>query len=155
MRLSRFAVLLAMAALLGAALSSRAPAQQATPAPAPTAPQEVAPQGSPPVIPSPQPAADDPKIHKLAVAQFLDWQAGTVNRAMYSDNINAELTDEALDHGSQGLARLGGLQQVLFRGISKTVGANIYVYRMTCEHGVVDMAFALGPDGKIQLIFFE
>ena len=145
MRLSRFAVLLAFAAILAALPLYRAAAQQATPAP----------QGSPPVIPSPQPTTEDPKIRKLAVAQFLDWQAGTVNRAMYSDTVNAQLTDETIDHGSQGLARLGGLQQVAFRGISKASGVDIYVYRMTCEHGVVDMDFALTADGKIELIFFE
>jgi hypothetical protein len=32
---------------------------------------------------------------------------------------------------------------------------DVYVYKMNCQNGSVNMDFALAPDGKIALIFFE
>jgi len=40
-------------------------------------------------------------------------------------------------------------------GTARAKGLDIFVYKMTCEHGSVNMDFALQPDGKIALIFFE
>jgi hypothetical protein len=114
-----------------------------------------APQASPPPIASPKPAPEDPKVHKLAVQQFLAWQQGQIDRSLYGDQVNAELTDEVLDNGTRTLANMGALQSAAFLGISHTKGTDIYVYKMTCEHGSVDMDFSLAPDGKISLIFFE
>lgn len=109
---------------------------------------------APPPLPSPKPAPDDPKIHKLAVQQFLAWQGGTVDRSRYSDDVNAQLSDELLDASEKAVAALGALQSTTFRGISEAKGIKVYVYTMTCEHGTIDMKFALQPDGKIALIFF-
>lgn len=109
-----------------------------------------------PPLPSPSPTADDPKIHKLAVQQFLAWQSGTVNRDLYSDTVNADMSDEVMDKGTKTLANLGGLQQAVFRGISHAKGGvNFFIYKMQCQHGTIQMDFALDPDGKIGLIFFE
>lgn len=138
----------AIAVLVTAVPAARALSQEATPAASP------APAESPPPLPSPRPAPDDPKIHKLAVQQFLAWQQGTVDRTVYSDDVNAQLNDQTLDTAEKSLAGLGGLQTAMFRGISKAKNVNVYVYHMTCEHGAVDMDFALQPDGKIALIFF-
>lgn len=121
---------------------------QSVPAPSP------APTDAPPPVPEPKPAPDDPKIHKLAVQQFLAWQAGTVDRSRYSDDVNAQLNDELLDASEKAVAGLGALQSTTFRGISDAKGVKIYVYTMVCEHGSIDMKFALQPDGKIALIFF-
>lgn len=121
---------------------------QSVPAPSP------APTDAPPPVPEPKPAPDDPKMHKLAVQQFLAWQAGTVDRSRYSDDVNAQLNDELLDASEKAVAGLGALQSTTFRGISDAKGVKIYVYRMVCEHGSIDMKFALQPDGKIALIFF-
>jgi hypothetical protein len=111
-------------------------------------------ENSPPPIPSPKPAPDDPKMHKLAVRQFLAFQGGTVERARYSNDVNAQLNDELLTASERALAALGALQTVNFRGISHTKNVNVYVYRMTCEHGSIDMEFALQPDGKIAVLLF-
>lgn len=122
-------------------------AQQAQDSPAPVA-------GNPPV-PSPKPTAEDPKIHKLAVQQFLAWQSGAVDRSLYSDRVNADMTDELMDKGTKTLANLGALQSAQFQGIAAAKGVNFYVYKMTCSNGTIQMDFALDPDGKIGLIFFE
>jgi hypothetical protein len=120
-----------------------------------TAPPSPAGEATNPPIPSPKPAAEDPRVRKLAVAQFLAWQTGNVDRSLYGDRVNAELTDDLLDRGTKTLANLGGLQKATFEGISAAKGANLYVYRMTCENGTIDMDFALSPEGKITLIFFQ
>lgn len=138
-----FFALAASAALMPATLRA-----QSVPAPSP------APTDAPPPVPSPKPAPDDPKIHKLAVQQFLAWQNGTVDRARYSDDVNAQLNDDLLDASEKAVAALGALQTTTFRGISEAKGVKIYVYRMLCEHGSIDMQFALQPDGRIALIFF-
>ena len=126
----------------------------ASPSPLPL--QSVAPpvDNAPPPIPSPKPAPDDPKIHKLAVQQFLAWQSGTVDRNRYSDDVNAQLNDDLLDASEKAVAALGALQTTTFDGISTVKTVKIYVYTMTCQHGSIDMKFALQPDGKIALIFF-
>lgn len=147
MRLTRFAFVLAIVAVVGSFLAGGVRAQQPDATPGPVATN--------PPLPSPKPTAEDPKIHKLAVQQFLAWQSGTVNRDLYSDRVNADMTDEVMDKGTKTLANLGGLQQVQFRGISAAKGASFYVYKMVCENGAIQMDFAMDPDGKIALIFFE
>jgi hypothetical protein len=148
MRLKRPALLVALLAGIIALGAGQLRAQE-TGSPAPAA----APTN--PAIPSPKPAPDDPKIHKFAVQQFLAWQEGAVDRSFYSDDVNNELTDEVLDNATKSLARLGALQQVTFRGISKAHDTTFYVYKMSCERGAIDMDFSLDPQGKVALIFFE
>jgi hypothetical protein len=147
MRLKRSAILLALVAAIAVFGGGRLYAQEAQPSPAA--------EPSRPPVPSPKPAPDDPKIHKFAVQQFLAWQQGQVDRSFYSDDVNNELTDEVLDNATKTLAHLGGLQQVTFRGLSKAHDVTFYVYKMTCERGSVDMDFALDPQGKVAIIFFE
>jgi hypothetical protein len=110
---------------------------------------------APPPIPAPKPGPDDPHRHKLAVQQFLAWQQGQVDRTLYGDEVNAELTDQVLDQATRTLANMGGLQSVDYLGTSRAKGLSIFVYKMNCERGSVNMDFALDPSGKIALIFFE
>ncbi len=128
---------------------------QASPSPAASAEVSAPPaDNSPPPLPSPKPAPEDPKIRKLAVQQFVAWQGGTVDRTRYSDDVNAQLSDDVLTASEKALAALGALQSATFRGVSLAKGIRVYVYTMTCEHGSIDMKFALQPDGKIALVFF-
>lgn len=149
MRSIRFAAALSAALVIGGLGALHAGAQEA---PAGTPPPGV---GAPPALSKPQPGPDDPARHKLAVQQFLAWQQGDVDRSLYADEVNAQLSDEALDQGERSLANMGALQSAAFVGTSHTHGTDVYVYKMTCEHGSVNMDFALTPDGKIALIFFE
>ncbi len=147
----------AFALVLGAAavvfIQTGAPAQQtgATAAPSPSAPAA----DTAPPIPSPQPAADDPRVHKIAVQQFLAWQQGQINRSLYGEQINQEITDDVVSRGSATLANMGALQSVAFRGISHSKQGDLYVYHMTCDRGAIDMDLGLDPKGLITAIFFE
>lgn len=135
----------ALSAPLFGGLAARAQQAPSSPAPTPAAPP----------LPSPRPGPDDPKRHKIAVQQFLAWQQGTVDRTEYGDEVNSELSDEVLDQGTKTLANMGALQSATFLGTAHAKGIDVYVYKMTCEHGSVNMDFSLAPDGKIALIFFE
>lgn len=146
--MKRAILFLALAAGVALFPASLTHAQEATASPPPAV------ENSPPPIPSPKPAPDNPKMHKLAVRQFLAFQGGTVDRKQYSDDVNAQLNDELLDGSEKALAALGALQTVNFRGISHTKNVDVYIYRMTCEHGSIDMEFALQPDGKIAVLLF-
>ncbi len=148
MRLLLCAALAAVFAAACAFYPTLACAQE-TPSAAPSA------TASSPPIPPPKPAPDDPKIHKFAVQQFLAWQNGTVNRDLYSDRVNSELSDDLMDKGTKTLANLGGLQRADFQGISAAKGVNLFVYRMICANGSIQMVFSMDPDGKVGLIFFE
>jgi len=148
---SRSTLIFAMVLCTGSFGAAAALAQQAPPSPAPSADAV----GSPPPLPSPKPGPDSPVRHKLAVQQFLAWQSGVVDRTQYGDEINTELSDEVLDQGEKTLANMGALQSAVFLGTARAKGLDIFVYKMTCEHGSVNMDFALQPDGKIALIFFE
>lgn len=125
-------------------------AQQAQPSPAPS---YVPPTPAP--LPSPVMVADDPKIHKLAVQQFLAWQQGTVDRTLYADDLATQLTDDVVNQASSTLANLGALQTVTFRGISHAQQGDLYVYHMVCDHGAVDEDFSLDPKGRILRIYFN
>lgn len=151
---SRFALIFAAALAVGTLGSVAARAQQASPSPAPSsaAPGDIA---APPPLPSPRPGPDDPRRHKLAVQQFLAWQQGDVDRTLYGDEVNAELNDDLLDRAGKTLANMGALQSAVFLGTARAKGIDVYVYKMTCQNGSVNMDFALSPDGKIALIFFE
>lgn len=140
----------------GAFAAYRPVMAQSTPAPsaAPSTSPDDDVVDSPPPIPSPQPAIEDPKIHKIAIREFLAWQTATVNRDLYSDTVNGELTDDLLDRATKTLAGMGALQTATFLGISKSKAANLYVYKMTCVNGSVNMDFSVEPSGKIGLIFF-
>lgn len=153
------AVRLLLAAVLlgaGAFAAYRPVMAQTSPAPsaAPTAPGPDDSVESPPPIPSPQPAVEDPKIHKIAVREFLAWQTATVDRDLYSDTVNGELTDDLMDRATKTLAAMGALQSAQFLGISKSKAVSLYVYKMTCVNGSVNMDFSVDPSGKIGLIFF-
>lgn len=150
MRPTRLTLVIAAAALAFGLSAGAVRAQQALPAPDASATPAAGPS-----LPPAQPGPDDPQRHKFVVRQFLAWQQGTVDRTLYTDQVNGELSDQVLNQGTQTLANMGGLQSVTFVGTSHAKAGDVYVYKVTCEHGSVNMDFALTPDGKISLIFFE
>ncbi|MDQ2871623.1 MAG: DUF3887 domain-containing protein [Candidatus Eremiobacteraeota bacterium] len=145
-----YAILICAAAVFGAALPGRS--SSATPAPS-ASPIIGTPDA--PTLPSPKPAPEDPKVTKIAVREFLAWQNGTVDRGRYSDEMNANISDDLLTKSSAGLAHLGALQKTTFQGISIAgKGYRFYTYLMTCANGTVRMQFGFDPKGKIGLLYF-
>lgn len=108
--------------------------------------------------PSPTPVAD-PAITKVARQQFVQWQAGIVNKSLYATSVLPRLTDAKISDTSHGLAQLGALTDTVFIGgwINPNFPPAVhgYIYQMRCVEGNVYLWIALDADGKIVTIFFR
>jgi hypothetical protein len=122
------------------------------------APAFARPHSTPTPSPTPSPVAD-PAITKLARQQFVQWQAGTVNKALYAQQVIDKLSDEKIAQTSQALGQLGPLTDVVYLGpwISADfpAGARGYAYQMRCSAGNIYLWLALDPEGKIATILFK
>jgi hypothetical protein len=112
---------------------------------------------TPTPAPTPTPVAD-PAITKLARQQFVQWQAGTINKSLYAQQVLDKLTDEKIAQTSNGLGQLGALTEAVYLGrwisASFPTGARGYFYQMRCTSGNVYLWLALDPTGKIATILF-
>lgn len=140
--MKRIAVLISMAACVALAASPPASARpRATPTPSP----------SPPVA--------DPAITKIARQQFVQWQAGLLNKSLYAAQLLPQLTDAKIADTSHALAQLGALTGMVYVGrwINPEFppGARGYIYQMHCAEGNVYLWMAIDGDGKIASIFFK
>ncbi len=112
--------------------------------------------------PTPSPTAApvaDPAISKLARQQFVQWQAGDVNRSLYAAQVLANLTDEKISDTSQKLGELGALTDTVYVGrwINPDFPPDTrgYIYQMRCTSGNVYLWLALDGQGKIAWFSFK
>ncbi|MBV8147839.1 MAG: hypothetical protein JO092_01965, partial [Candidatus Eremiobacteraeota bacterium] len=96
---------------------------------------------------------------KLVRQQFVSWQAGSINKSLYSDKIQAQLSDAKINDVSQKLASLGALESTVYIGPFVTTDippdAHGYIYQMQCRDGNVYVFTILDPTGKIATIYFK
>jgi hypothetical protein len=108
--------------------------------------------------PSPTPVAD-PAVTKIVRQQFVEWQAGIVNKSLYASQVLDQLTDAKINDTSSKLAQLGALTDTVYMGRwlnpDFPPGARGYIYQMRCVLGNVYLWLALRADGKIATIFFK
>jgi hypothetical protein len=108
--------------------------------------------------PSPTPVAD-PAITKIARAQFVQWQAGVVNKSLYSGALVPQLTDQKIADTSRALGQLGALSDAVFIGNwidpNFPAGTRGYIYQMRCVVGSVYLWMALDANGKIARFFMR
>lgn len=101
----------------------------------------------------------DPAITLIARQQFVQWQAGVVNRNLYAPEVQPKLTAAKIGETSGALAQLGALTSTVYIGrwINPDFpsGAHGYIYQMRCVSGNVYLWLALQGDGKIATIFFK
>jgi hypothetical protein len=106
--------------------------------------------------PSPTPVAD-PAVTKIAMQQFVQWQAGSVNKSAYIPQVLPKLTDSLIATTSHALAQLGALTDTVYIGrwINPDFppGVNGYIYQMRCALGNVYLWLAIDPQGKIDVFF--
>ena len=108
--------------------------------------------------PSPSPPVADPAITKIARQQFVQWQAGVIDKALYAQDVLPLLTDAKIADVSHALAQLGALTGTVYVGRwvnPDRTGQSGYIYQMRCVEGNVYLWLALDPDGKIATIFFK
>lgn len=122
------------------------------------APGFARPHSTPTPAPTPTPIAD-PAITKLARQQFVQWQAGTINKSLYAQQVLDKLTDAKIADTSTALGQLGALIDVVFIGpwiaADFPPGARGYAYQMRCSSGNIYLWLALDAQGKIATILFK
>jgi hypothetical protein len=122
------------------------------------APSFARPHSTPTPAPTPTPIADA-AITKLARQQFVSWQAGTINKSLYAQQVLDKLNDAKIADTSTALGQLGALIDVVFLGpwIAPDFppGARGYAYQMRCTSGNIYLWLALDAQGKIATILFK
>jgi hypothetical protein len=109
--------------------------------------------------PSPSPPIADPAITQIARQQFVQWQAGVVNKSLYAAPVLAQLTDAKINDTSTQLAKLGALTSMVYVGRwinpDFPAGTNGYIYQMRCVEGNVYLWLALDAQGKLATVLFK
>ncbi len=122
------------------------------------APSLARPHSTPTPAPTPTPIAD-PAITKLARQQFVSWQAGTINKSLYAQQVLDKINDAKITDTSTALGQLGALIDVVYLGpwvaADFPPGARGYAYQMRCSSGNIYLWLALDAQGKIATILFK
>jgi hypothetical protein len=108
--------------------------------------------------PTPTPVSD-PQITRVAKQQFVAWQAGSVNQALYAPEVLGKLTQDKVDQTAHALSGLGPLVNTVYIGPFSApdipADAKGYIYQMQCSGGNVYLWLILNNNGKIATIFFK
>ncbi|MBV8068064.1 MAG: hypothetical protein JO113_08795 [Candidatus Eremiobacteraeota bacterium] len=111
---------------------------------------------SPTPSPSPTPVAD-PAITLIARQQFVQWQAGVVNKKLYVPEVVPKLTDAKITETSHLLAQLGALTETVYIGrwINPEFPPDVrgYIYQMRCLSGNVYEWLSIDGQGKLDVFF--
>jgi len=99
-------------------------------------------------------------VTHMANKQFVDWQAGAIDRASYTAELNAKITDAQLADISSKLGKLGAFIRSEYLGPipedpSVPAGVQAYMYRMFCSNGIVYEQLVLDGTGKVAGILFR
>ena len=122
------------------------------------APSWGRPHATPTPAATPTPVAD-PAITKLATQQFVQWQAGTVNKSLYAPQLLGQLTDAKIADTSQKLGELGAFTDSVYLGrwLNPQFPPEVrgYIYQMRCSSGNVYLWMAVNDQGKIVSFVFK
>jgi hypothetical protein len=140
-----FVISVALAVLTLLAPAGALARGHSTPTPAPTA--------------TPSPPPEDPKITIIARREFVDWQAGVVDKSHYAPETQAKLSPDKVADTSKALSELGALKQIEWYGplgiADGPPGVKGYLYHMICANASVYEELTIGPDGLIDGIVFR
>ncbi len=101
------------------------------------------------------PAVEDPAISAKLRAFFAALQRGEIDRAAVTDEVNAALSDAALQQVKAQMASLGAIDTLTFVGRQAAGGMTAYRYRATFSSGkTLPITFALDANGKIASFVF-
>jgi hypothetical protein len=133
-----------LAALALCSIPALASAKAHDPTPAPTATPTLPPE--------------DPAITAIARREFVEWQAGVVDRTHYSAQTQG-LTQQKITDTSKILSQYGALLQTQWAGPlgiqDGPPGVTGYVYKMVCAGGTLYEYLTMGPDGKVDGVIFR
>jgi len=125
--------LFALALCAGPALAS---AQSTSPAPA--------------LSPAPAATPDPLKVQQLAIDVLTQLQNQSINRSLFSDKVNAALTDDVVRALGGQLSGIGTPAIMLLSSAQLDDGVTGYTFLLRVSRsGNLDEIIAIGPDGKI------
>lgn len=124
----------------------------------PVLPAGAAPHKVPAAAATPLPP-EDPAITLIARKQFVAWQVASLNRDLYTDEMNGLMTPDKVTETSKALAQLGALEHAVWAGPATAddvpAGSKTYLYHMLCAGGQVYMEFSIEPTGKLAGMLFR
>ena len=100
---------------------------------------------------------ENPKVTALAKSQFIAFQQGKINKALYSPAAQSGFTDAIITQASQALAPLGdvkSLKLITSQQISSPPDT-AYIYLVTCDKGTIQETLVLTADGLIDGLYFR
>ncbi|MFO1186366.1 MAG: hypothetical protein U1E87_02260 [Alphaproteobacteria bacterium] len=81
---------------------------------------------------------------------FAAFQAGRIDRAMFSENFNAFLTDEMIREVAAGLSSAGPARRIVLEREDRRGGMVSYFWCIVCRDRRFKCTERLLPDGKIE-----
>ena len=130
-----------------------APAAAAEPEAQPAPAVSPAPAESDRPLPPPVASVPSPEIAARARAEFEANKIGKIDRARYTPEMNARITDGALAEVSSVLRALGTVKT--FTQIRKITNGSLtlYVFRVECEKPpLIEVAIGWDPAGKVDYL---
>jgi hypothetical protein len=117
------------------------------------------PHSTPTPTASPTPS-EDPQVTHIANREFVAWQAGSIDKSHYTDELGSKVTDAQLTDISTKLGKLGAFIRSEYLGPipeDKDVPPDIkaYMYRMFCTGGTVYEQLVLDGTNKVAGILFR
>jgi hypothetical protein len=103
--------------------------------------------------PTPAPS-EDLKVTALARAQFDALEAGKIDAAAYTQQVNALFTPAVVAKVRDDLKSLGPVTAMKFTGKTPVGGYDVYIYKVDCALGSIRETLSFDAAGKINGIFF-
>jgi hypothetical protein len=139
--------------LLGGLAFAPAAAAEPEASPAPAASTAPATAESDRPLPPPVASVPSPEIAARARAEFEANKNGKIDRARYTSEMNARITDGALAEVSSTLRSLGTVKT--FTQVRKITNGSLtlYVFRVECEKPpLIEVAIGWDPTGKVDYL---
>jgi hypothetical protein len=122
--------------------------------PLPSASASVPASASPAPAISPA-SSPSPELAAKARAEFVAWQSAKIDSTRYIPEAKTQFTPTFVnDISSKYLKPLGTLQSITQIQKTTAQAAQIYVYRVVCDKGTMNMAISWNDAGLVQFIRF-
>lgn len=129
--------------LLAASLVALPAMASAATTPAPTT------SASPSASASPAVTLSTDQAHQLALNVLLQLQNGRIDRSMFTDQMNAQLTDDTLQKISPTLRPIGQPYTTLLSQKDEGHGITTFVFWLHSGAGAFDETITVDPAGKV------
>jgi hypothetical protein len=127
----------------------------APPSPAAAAPASISAAANASADATAAPLAEDPAITAAVKREFLAWQAGKIDRSVYSAEMNKALPDSAVAQVSGQLRSLGAPTKFVYIDRSIVSENRAYTYGAETPKAKLRILYVLDTAGKISGLWFR